>query len=460
MEPFPDILTGRSIDRWQVGVRYLATERYDLYQATGPDGQAGTIGLLPTYRAENGPFRKRFLNECRLAGTVASPNVLRYLGCGVSHGRLWFATEPSGGPSLYQRMNDGWKPDSEQVLAIATQAWRALAAVGLVGLTHRALHPSMLYLDDAGTLRLGGFGLAPDPSGDEAIIAATDLAQPTECLAPEQIRGAPFDGRGDLYAMACVLYWVAAGRPPYVGESPASIRDQHLQAEPLPPRRYATACPPELSTMLLGLLAKAPADRMPQTVIDVMQTCDAMRQDNGARSTTRRSLRTMQVSRETPVPTPNIPPQSASPTTSHRHVLVTILGAVALSLIAYAAWHQARPGVVSEQPEVVPQPLAVRLPLPAPVAPDAHPAPEVIVERRTLGVLSPPSSPRMGAAEVHRLIEQNDHLGPAADLRRRLGDPDVTQDDGGGWWYGDYLFVIEKDFVISAHHRPGHSPAP
>ena len=64
-----------------------------------------------------------------------------------------------------------------------------------------------------------------------------------------------------------------------------------------------------------------------------------------------------------------------------------------------------------------------------------------------------PLEQRVDAAFVHALIARGEHLGPVAELRKRLGAPDMTQDDGARLWYGDYLFIVEKDYVISAHNR-------
>jgi predicted ATPase len=61
-------------------------------------------------------------------------------------------------------------------------------------------------------------------------------------MSPEQVVGGTVDGRTDLYALACVVFEMLAGRPPFV----ASARDQLV-------RLHLTATPPALSDLLAGI---------------------------------------------------------------------------------------------------------------------------------------------------------------------------------------------------------------
>src|SRR6185312_6258685 len=73
-------------------------------------------------------------------------------------------------------------------------------------------------------------------------------------LAPEQIRGAPVDGRSDQYALACLLYECLAGAPPFRRDTPAETLWAHLHDEP-------PALAPALDPVLRRGLAKERGDR-------------------------------------------------------------------------------------------------------------------------------------------------------------------------------------------------------
>ena len=81
-------------------------------------------------------------------------------------------------------------------------------------------------------------------------------------MSPEQAAGEKdLDGRSDLYALACVLYEMLAGQPPFTGPTVESIVRQHLTATPPPITQLRPAVPGMVAAALERALAKNPADR-------------------------------------------------------------------------------------------------------------------------------------------------------------------------------------------------------
>ena len=82
-------------------------------------------------------------------------------------------------------------------------------------------------------------------------------------MAPEAIRHPDqADARSDLYAVGAVGYFLLTGRPLFEGGSIAEVLYQHVNVEPEPPSAHrGHAVSPELESLLLGCLAKEPADR-------------------------------------------------------------------------------------------------------------------------------------------------------------------------------------------------------
>ncbi len=73
---------------------------------------------------------------------------------------------------------------------------------------------------------------------DPHQLTATGSAIGTlDYMSPEQVRGEPLDSRSDLFSLGALLYEMAAGIPPFRGETRAEIYDAILHKNPKPSGR-------------------------------------------------------------------------------------------------------------------------------------------------------------------------------------------------------------------------------
>ena len=80
------------------------------------------------------------------------------------------------------------------------------------------------------------------------------------------------DGRSDVYSLACVLYEMLAGEPPYTGPSAQVVIAKRF-TDPVPSvRRLRETIPPAIDAAVSQALAKAPADRF----VSAAQFADAL----------------------------------------------------------------------------------------------------------------------------------------------------------------------------------------
>jgi serine/threonine protein kinase len=125
-----------------------------------------------------------------------------------------------------------------EVLSVVRSLCGPLAYLHGEGIVHRDLKPENVLVRADGRPAIVDFGLAMQFAGSigrEALDLDGGLSGTVSYMAPEQARGQIVDARADLYALGCVLYELLAGRPPFVGQTPWQVVDQHLEAEAKPP---------------------------------------------------------------------------------------------------------------------------------------------------------------------------------------------------------------------------------
>src|SRR5437588_2488539 len=95
-------------------------------------------------------------------------------------------------------------------------------------------------------------------------------------ISPEQAQGQPINEHSDLYALGVMLYEICTGTRPFQGDSPASIREQHISTMPTPPTGMNPNISPALSAVIMRSLAKDPAERFPDAASMVTALAEAL----------------------------------------------------------------------------------------------------------------------------------------------------------------------------------------
>ncbi|MFI6055635.1 serine/threonine-protein kinase [Streptomyces violascens] len=90
-------------------------------------------------------------------------------------------------------------------------------------------------------------------------------------MSPEQSLANDVGPASDIYALACVLYELLTGRPPFIEDDKGSYAWHHVRTDPPPIRALRPDIPEELEDLLLGMLDKEPERRL-----DASQVFDAL----------------------------------------------------------------------------------------------------------------------------------------------------------------------------------------
>jgi len=131
------------------------------------------------------------------------------------------------------------------------------------GVVHRDIKPENILIS-RGHAVVADFGIARAiRAAGGAKLTETGLMLGTPLyMSPEQaIGGGELDGRSDQYSLACVLYEMLAGQPPFTGPTGESLVHQHLSVAPRSVADLRPAVPAGIARALGRSLAKTPADR-------------------------------------------------------------------------------------------------------------------------------------------------------------------------------------------------------
>ncbi|AZI41978.1 serine/threonine-protein kinase [Deinococcus psychrotolerans] len=249
------------------------TGRYLLHEMIGEGGSAlvyratdlhlgRDVALKALHEQVHFLDRERFLREVRILARLSHPGVVAIHDLGQDLGRDFF-TMPllTGGPiSLLGPLEDA--PGSlERFLTAAAFVSKALAHIHDEGLVHRDLTPGNVLLGADGLPRIMDFGLVSMSEHTRHLTRSGVTLGTPQYMAPEQARGSGVGPSSDLYALGAVLYRVACGSPPFVGDNDQSVLFQHVYEHVPDPRELNPAIPDHVATILLHLLAKKPENR-------------------------------------------------------------------------------------------------------------------------------------------------------------------------------------------------------
>jgi eukaryotic-like serine/threonine-protein kinase len=217
----PALAAPKQLGKYEVGAKIGGGGMATVYigRATLEDGTEERVALkvIRDELAHEEQFRSMFIDEAKILAQLSHPNVIRTLEYGVTGQHRFIAMELLSGRTY----SDVWEllASKGETLSPALAAWIcARIAEGLhcahelvdetdqpLGVIHRDVNPSNIFLTHSGEAKLIDFGLAKarvrvSKSADGIVKGKIPY------LAPEQAHGKPIDRRIDVYALGATLW--------------------------------------------------------------------------------------------------------------------------------------------------------------------------------------------------------------------------------------------------------------
>jgi TolB-like protein len=226
---------------------------------------------------------ERFHREIKIATGLTHPNILPGYDSGESNGSLYYVMPFVQGESLRDRIAREKQLPVDETVRIITEVANALHHAHQNGIIHRDIKPENILLE-SGVAVVADFGIARAITNASDVEALTQtgvsIGTPTY-MSPEQAVGEKgVDGRSDQYSLACVMYEMLAGHPPFQASTLQGLIMKHV-GEPVPlVTTVRPSVPDELEDVVLRALEKVPADRF-ATIGDFAQALNSVVSQTG-----------------------------------------------------------------------------------------------------------------------------------------------------------------------------------
>ena len=205
---------------------------------------------------------ERFIREIKIAATLQHPHILPLYDSGQAGGLFYYVMPFVEGESLRQRLERERQLPLDTAFQITREVGSALQYAHDHGVIHRDIKPENIMLS-GGQAVVADFGIARalDAAGAEQITQSGISVGTPQYMSPEQSGGSGVDGRTDQYSLACTLYEMLIGQPPFTGASALAVMARH-SVDPVPSLRVVRQTVPQaVEGAIMQAMAKVPADR-------------------------------------------------------------------------------------------------------------------------------------------------------------------------------------------------------
>ncbi len=267
------LVPGDRLGRYQLIKRLAVGGMAEIFlaRAQGIDGFEKLVvcKCILAERAGDQSWVDAFLDEARLAATLAHPNIAQVFDVGRERDLHFFTMEYVHGADLreVQSAAKGALP-LEIAVAIVVGVASGLhyaheqcdSAGRPLNIVHRDVSPSNVLISYDGAVKVVDFGIAKAAVRRAATRTGT-IKGKAGYMSPEQCRGEALDRRSDLFAIGILLYQLTTGVVPFDEENEYAIIRRVVDEDVASPTTIRADYPPALEAICMRALRRSRDER-------------------------------------------------------------------------------------------------------------------------------------------------------------------------------------------------------
>jgi serine/threonine protein kinase len=211
--------------------------------------------------SESREFRERFIREAQTAGILSHPNIVTIhdIGEDPETQTSFIAMEYIEGKNLKSLLAEKAPFSYDQIADMIAQVAEAIDYAHRKGIIHRDIKPANIIITTDEKVKITDFGIAKVASSN--LTTTGQFLGTPNYMSPEQVSGAPVDGRSDIFSLGVVLYELLTKRKPFQGENLTAISYKIVHEDFTPPAELSRDVPPEFNPIVARAMAKDPWNR-------------------------------------------------------------------------------------------------------------------------------------------------------------------------------------------------------
>ncbi|KAF0836607.1 serine/threonine-protein kinase [Nocardia caishijiensis] len=221
-------------------------------------------------------LQRRFEREADVVAQLEHPGIVGIYDRGTDDGYLWIAMQCVRGTDAATW--DARAHDPAVTARLVGETASALDYANQHGVLHRDVKPGNILIAEADHGReirsvLTDFGIARVTTANTQLTATGTFTATLAYASPEQLSGEVVDHRSDQYSLACTVFAMYAGHPPYTATNPGQVVAGHL-SQPVP---RLTSVRPDLPQAVDVVIARAMAKRRDERFVSSTEFASALR---------------------------------------------------------------------------------------------------------------------------------------------------------------------------------------